>query len=144
MSRYRTNRQKGFVCAFIPCGKWISRCCRGTLFYNEFVSTPYWCVPKSMDLPAATALELWSHRITSQEGFVCIFIPIGEWKLLCRRGRYSLMNLCPHPAGASPSPWIFPRPKNVPPARFLNGLSNPPSSIIKKKHTLWVCFFLCA
>ena len=27
--------------------------------------------------------------------------------------------------GAFAYPWIFPRPKNVPPARFLNGLSNP-------------------
>ena len=34
--------------------------------------------------------------------------------------------LVPTPVpGAFPSPWIFPRAKNVPPARFLNALSNP-------------------
>ena len=35
--------------------------------------------------------------------------------------------------GAFAYPWIFPRPKNVPPARFLNGLSNPSFSFSPKK-----------
>ena len=35
---------------------------------------------------------------------------------------------------------IFPRPKNVPPARFLNGLSNPPFFIKKEIPSEWMGF----